>query len=406
MSSPSDRPTAGLGLTIVLGAVAALGAAAIDMNLPALPAIDGDLGGAARGTQGFFEGGAELTLSAFLVGMGLGQLVYGALSDAFGRRRVLIASTVIYVGASIACAFAESLDQLVLFRFLQAMGAGGGVISRAIVRDLYSVDAAAKAQSFIQLVFLLTPLLAPNIGGYVLLWFGWRAIFFVLMGFALFCLVTTVLRVPETLPEEKRRPLSIVNLARGYATVLSNRNTLGCIVCAAFTTSCMFTFFAESPFVYIQIFGVPAENYGLLFAMNVVGIMAANFVNARVVERMGAFRMLRIGVFITAASGLTLLATACFEIGGLWGIVLPVVLVVGSMGLVSGNAIAGALAPFPTLAGSAAALLGLVSMWLGATMGAVVGALHDGTPMPMATVIAVLSVLALASNLLLVRDTR
>ena len=384
------------GLTITLGALAALGAAAIDMYLPSLPRIDAEL---AAGT-----GQAQLTLGAFLVGLGFGQLIHGALSDAYGRRGVLIGGTALYCLASLGCLTAGDINELIAWRFVQALGAAAGsVIARAIVRDLYSMDEGARAQSFINMAFLVTPLLAPNVGGYLLTWFGWRAIFLVLCVFGAACLVAIILRVPESLAPERRTPLSPGTLLQGYGRILSDRQALGCLLASATSFGCMFTFFAASPFVYITVYGIPEQHYGLLFGLNVLGIITTNFINARLVTRVGAIRMMWIGCGICAASGLVLALTTTLSIGGLPGVVIPVVFVVGGLGFIGANAISGAMEPFPNLAATTASLLGFARMILGAAAGAVIALIHDGTAQPMGLLIGVLGVLSLLSCFLLIR---
>jgi MFS transporter, DHA1 family, multidrug resistance protein len=384
-----------LGLTIILGALAALGAAAIDMYLPSLPRIDIELGTG--------SGQAQLTLGAFLVGLGVGQLFHGAISDAYGRRWVLIGGTVLYCLASLGCLTASDINELILWRFVQALGAASGsVISRAIVRDLYSMNEGARAQSFINLAFLITPLVAPNIGGYLLAWFGWRAIFLLLCLFGVACLIAIIARVPESLPAERRTPLSPGSLIRGYAKILSDRQALACLMASATSFACMFTFFAGSPFVYITVFGIPEQHYGLLFGLNVIGIISTTYLNARLVVRVGAIRLMWIGCAICAVGGLALALTTTFAIGGLAGVVVPFFFVVGSLGFVGANALAGAMEPFPKLAATTASLLGFSRMILGAGAGAVLGLMHDGTPQPMGWLIGGLGVLSLMSCILLV----
>lgn len=382
------------GLIVVLGAIVALGAAAIDMYLPSLPRIAEEL---ASGS-----GQASLTLGAFLIGLGVGQLFHGAISDAYGRRWVLIAGITLYCLASLGCITATTISELIAWRFVQALGAASGsVIGRAVVRDLFSMDEGAKAQSFINMAFLATPLLAPNIGGYLLVWFGWRSIFLLLCLFGAACLVMLFFRLPESLPAERRTPLSLGSLLRGYGQILTQRQALGCILASMFSFSCMFTYFAASPFIFITLFDVPEENYGLLFALNILGTMATSYINTRLVVRVGAMAMLRLGCLICAIGGTLLMVTAWFGIGGLSGLVIPLLVVVGSLGLIGANALAGAMEPFPERAATAASLLGCSRMLLGAGMGAVVGLLHDGTPLPMAMIIFVLALLSLLSCLLL-----
>ncbi|MBH67620.1 MAG: Bcr/CflA family drug resistance efflux transporter [Rhodospirillaceae bacterium] len=385
------------GVLIILGALAALGAAAIDMYLPALPSIERELGAQL--------GKSQHTLSAFFIGLGIGQLFYGSLSDAFGRRRTLMAGIVVYCAASFLCSFADNMVELIWARFLQALGAAsGGVIARAMVRDVFTLDKAAQAQSIINLAFSITPLIAPSIGGWLLIWFGWRAIFFALSGFGVVCLIALYLKVPETLRVEKRNRLSFRAIFHGYWMIARNRRSVGCILTGAFAFSCMFTYFAASPFIFIELFGIPDEYYGLLFGVNVLGIIGANIVNARNVVKQGPILMLRIGISILSFGSIALFLSIFFTQGGILGILIPLFFIVGSLGFVGANAIALALDPFPDLAGTTASLFGFVQMMLGAVAGVVVGFMHDGTVLPMGIIVLVFSLFSASSLIYFVRD--
>ena len=396
MSDTAPR-AAPKGLTVVLGAMAALGAAAIDMCLPGLPAIQADLATTPER--------AALTLGAFFAGMGVGQLLCGPAADAWGRRPVALGGVLVYCAASLACVFAADAGQLTAARFVQAFGAASGfVVARAVVRDLFEMDEAARAHSLVALAFSITPLLAPTVGGWLLVWFGWRAIFLALCLMGAACLLAQALRVPETLPAARRTPISPRGLARGYARILANRRTMGCILAGAFPFAGMFVYFHASPFVFIELHGVPARHYGLLFALNVLALIAASYANARLAPVRGALAMLRAGCALAAAGGVALFATTALDIGGLAGVVLPLVVAIGALGFVGANATAGALAPFPNLAATTGALQGFAMMMLGAGMGWLAGFLHDGTARPMGAIIAALAVLGLVVCLALVRD--
>lgn len=392
-SAPPRPPSR---LLLILAALAAFGPLSIDMYLPSLPTIGAELG---AGT-----GQVQLTLSLFFIGAALGQLFYGPMSDRLGRRPLLLIGISLYVLSSAAAAMAGGIEALIAFRLLQALGgAAGTVIARAIIRDLVGGDAAARALSLLTLVMGTAPLAAPLIGGQVLIWLGWRAIFWLLAVFGLACLAAVLLAVPETNPPERRHRLSLGGMVAAYFRVLAHRRSFGCLLTAGMAFAGMFAYISGTPFVYIEVFGVPPQLYGFLFGLNILGIMSGAFLNSRLVLRFGRNRMLSVGVGMTAIAGLALLATALSGVAGLLGIVVPLFFYVGSLNLIAANAMARVLDTFSHFAGTAAALFGLCQFGLGAVAGALVGQLHDGTPVPMAAVIAVTGVSALAARHLLAR---
>jgi MFS transporter, DHA1 family, multidrug resistance protein len=383
-------------LLLILGALAAFGPMSIDMYLPALPTIATEFHAS--------TGAAQLTLSLYFIGAALSQLLYGPMSDRFGRRKPLIVGISLYIVTSGMAALASGIEQLIWLRLLQALGgAAGTVIARAVVRDLVGGDAAAKALSMLTLTMGAAPLLAPLIGGQILTWIGWRGIFWLLAIFGCGCLLSVLLGVPETHPPERRRPMSAGHMVTGYANVLANRRALGCLLTAGFAWSGMFAYISGTPFVYIEVFGVPPQLYGFLFGLNIVAIMSGAYVNSRVVMKVGRARLMSVGVAMAAAAGLTLLATGVSGFGGLIGIIVPLFFYMGSLNLTGANAIATVLDEFGHLAGTAAALFGLFQFGIGACAGALVGQLHDGTPLPMAAVIATTGVSALLFRHLLAR---
>ena len=403
MSQPASSPpvatlTAGPAgrLLLILGALAAFGPMSIDMYLPALPTIADEFAAS--------TGDAQLTLSLYFVGSALSQLLYGPMSDRFGRRKPLMVGISLYIVTSAMAALASGIEQLIWLRLLQALGgAAGTVIARAIVRDMVGGDAAAKALSMLTLVMGAAPLLAPLIGGQILTWIDWRGIFWLLALFGCLCLASVLLGLPETHPPERRRPMSPGSMVLGYFSVLAHRRSLGCLLTAGAGWSGMFAYISGTPFVYIEVFGVPAQLYGFLFGLNIVAIMSGAFVNSRVVMKVGRGRMMSVGVAMAAGAGLALLATGASGFGGLVGIVVPLFFYMGSLNLTGANAIATVLDEFGHLAGTAAALFGLFQFGLGALAGALVGQLHDGTALPMAAVIATTGVSAFVFRHLLAR---
>ncbi len=369
----------------------------IDMYLPALPAIGDDLGAGPDQVQ--------LSLSLFFIGAAAGQLVYGPLSDRFGRRPPLFFGIAIYIAASALAALSADIDQLIWLRFAQALGASAAsVISRAVVRDVASGDQAAAMLSLLTLVMGLAPLLAPLVGGQILLWLGWRAIFWLLAIYGLAALVAVRFWVPETNPPARRQRLSLLDVATTYLAVLGHRRALGYLLASGAGYAGMFAYFSGTPFVYIRYFGVPPEYYGFLFGLNVVAIMAGAYANARLVVRFGRDRMLAIGTGVVLVAGLALLAAAATGFAGLPGIAAPLFFYLGALNLIAANGMARVLDFFPTVSGIAAGLFGLAHFGLGAIAGALVGQLHDGTPLPMAAVIAVCGVASFTARRLLGRE--
>lgn len=387
----------GVLLLPILGALAAIGAVAIDMYLPALPAIAAGLNATPAATQS--------TLGAFFVGFGLGQLIYGPLTDRFGRKAPLLGGLGVFLLASIGCALSTSIEQLIVWRFVQALGGcASAVIGRAVVRDLYEADAVARIMSLVILIMTAAPLVAPLIGGYTLVWLGWRAIFWVLTGFGLLCLLAVVLRLPETHPPERRRMVGAGRLLADYASLLRHRPTRGYLLCGGCAFAGMFTYISATPFVYIEVFAVAPEHYGWLFGLNVAGVMLASYLNSRFVVRLGTDRMLNIGVLIMAGAGLLLLLASTLD--RLLALIPPLFLFVGMIGIVATNAAAGAMRRFPELAGTASGLFGAVQFALGALAGGLAGYVYDGSATPMSLIIAVCGLAAWACHRFLAREAR
>ena len=382
------------GRIFIFGFLSAIAPLSIDIYLPALPML--------REALGANEAQTLLTLSAFFVGFGTGQLFLGPLSDRFGRKRPLLAGLIVYGVASVACARASSMPDLIVWRFVQAFG--GSIVPtlvQAMVRDLYDRDQSARILSLNMLVTASAPVVAPLIGGQVLLWLDWRAIFWVLVGFGLVALLAA-LALPETLGESRRNEAHPLAMLLGYFELLRSRRYVGYVACSTFYFCCLFAFIAGSPFVYIEYFGVPPQYYGFLFGVNMLGMIATTFINSRIVVRRGADRLLRIACWIGAAGAVVLLATGLRGVGGVAGIALPLFVVLSVLTVVASNAISGALSVFPNRAGSAAALAGALQFGAGALTSAVVGWFADGTPRPMIVIICAGAFAALVANLLLI----
>jgi DHA1 family bicyclomycin/chloramphenicol resistance-like MFS transporter len=382
-------------LVPALAALTAFGPMAIDMYLPALPEIARGLGSAS---------GAQLTLGVFFFGFGFGQLVYGPLSDRYGRRIPLIAGLVLFTAATIGCALAPSMPALIFLRFVQALGGcAGPVIARAMVRDLWPRERAARVLSVMVLIMSLAPLLAPIAGGQVLVWAGWRAIFWILAGFGIFCIAAALVVIGETLPPERRAQRSVGGMIVAYAGLLMHRRYLSYALAGGMIYAGLFAYITGSPFVFITLYGVPPEHFGWVFGANVLGIMLVSSINGRIVVRVGIDRLLETGLAVGAVAGILLAVTAASGFGGFAGILVPLWFFVASIGMIGANAMAGALAIFPDRIGQASALAGTLQFLIGALGGTAVGALNDGTAVPMAGTIAAAGLLGLVLRRLLRR---
>ena len=385
-TTSADRPRP--LLLLALGVLTAMAPMATDMYLPGMPSIAADLGGT--------PSQAQLTLSAFFFGFGGGQLLYGPVADRFGRRPVLLFGLTLFIAATLGCAIADSVRTLIVLRFLEAVGgAAGPVLARAAVRDLYGGDRAARVLSTMVLIMGAAPLFAPIIGGQLLLIAGWRAIFWALCAYGVVCVAVVVLVIGETLPAERRLTISAFGMIRSYGLLLTNKHYLGFALGGSSVYGGLFAYLTGSPFVFITLYGVPAEQFGFLFGINVVGLMLGASINRRLVMRLGAHRLLSYALIAAAASGVALLAVALIDRGGLVALFVPQWCFISCLGFVGTNAMACGLALYPERAGTASALAGTIQFTIGASCGALVGLLNDGTAVPMAATTALAGVCGL-----------
>lgn len=383
-------------LILLLGALAACGPIATDMYLPSLPSI----------ADGFSvsPGAAQRTLTSFMAGFSVGMLLYGPLSDTWGRRPVLLGGIALFTLASIGCFVSNSIDMLILVRFLQALGAGAAsVLSRAIARDAHEPTDAAKVLSMVAIVTAVGPLLAPLIGGQILRFSGWRGVFVVLAVFGAVCAATAYLRVPETWPKERRKSAAVLASFASYGRILSDPVAWGHMLCGGMAFASMFSYITATPFVYIEYFHVSPQHYGLLFGLNVVGIMIGNFTNTRLVGRVGSLRIIAAASLVSCIASLAVALVALTGWGGLWSIVVCLFFVVGVVGILSANCTTDLMHRYPHNAGASAAVFGAMQLALGAIASVAIGALADGTPFAMGVTIGISGVLCLAGRYLVLR---
>jgi DHA1 family bicyclomycin/chloramphenicol resistance-like MFS transporter len=381
-----------LRIILILGALSAFGPLAIDFYLPGFPAI-----AFAFGTD---ERHVQLTLASYFLGLSIGQLAYGPVADRFGRRVPLLVGVGLFTLASLACAFAPTLEWLIAARFIQALGGCAGmVLSRAIVSDKCDAVQSAKVFSQLMLVMGLAPILAPMLGGLLVNLYGWQSIFLVLTGFSAVCSLAVALGLPESMPAaHPRHPLA--GALGQYRRLLADRIFLGHALTGGIAMAGMFAYIAGSPFVFIKLYGVPPEHYGWLFGTNAAGFILVAQVNARILGRLGPAYLLSRAVWVYLVAALALLGIAGLHTQALWPLLIPLFICIASLGCIIPNASACAMNGQWARAGSASALLGCLQFSVAAGASALVGVLHDGSAIPMATVISLCGILAVTAAVL------
>lgn len=371
---------------LILGALSAFGPLAIDFYLPGFPAM-----ALAFGTD---EKHVQATLASYFLGLSIGQLIYGPVADRFGRRVPLLVGVGLFTVASLACAFAPTLDWLVAARFVQALGGCAGmVLSRAIVSDKCDAVGSAKVFSQLMLVMGLAPILAPMLGGFLVAHYSWQWIFIILTVFSAGSALAVALGLPESMPADRpRQPLS--GGLRQYGRLLADLRFLGYALSGGIAMAGMFAYIAGSPFVFIKLYGVPAEHYAWLFASNAAGFILMAQVNARLLAKRSPSLLLSRMIWVYLGAGLVLLGIAALHPDHLWPLLVPLFVCIASLGCIIPNASACAMNGQGARAGSASALLGCLQFSVAAGASSLVGLLHDGSAMPMAMVISLCAVVA------------
>lgn len=374
------------GWLLLLGALTALGPLSIDMYLPGFPAIARSLG-----TDG---GQVQLTLASYFIGLSLGQLAYGPLSDRFGRRRPLLWGLLLYLAASIGCALSQSVESLIAWRFIQAVGGCAGiVITRAIVRDRCAPSEAARAFSLLMLVVGLAPILAPLLGGWVIAVASWHAIFIILALAGLATLLAVWRQLDETLttPLPSLSPQLVLG---GYWQLLCNRHFMTQSLAGGLAMSGMFAYIAGSPHVLIELYQVAPGHYGWIFGANALGLIAASQVNARLLRHHSLHGLLRAAMNLPPLAGLWLLGSSLLPQAPLWMPLVGFFIFVASLGFINPNSSALALAPHGKQAGMASALLGSLQFLLATLAGLALGLWHEASLTPLAAMMTLSGVSA------------
>lgn len=367
--------TSHLGLIFILGLLSMLMPLAIDMYLPSMPVIAAQFG--------VESGSVQMTLSAYMLGFAFGQLFYGPMSDSLGRKPVILWGTLIFAIAGCACAMAQSIDQLIGLRFLHGLAAAAAsVVINALMRDMFTKDEFSRMMSFVILVMTIAPLLAPMIGGALLLWFSWHAIFWTMGAAALIGSLLVALFIKETLPKERRQRFHLRTTLGNFGSLFRHKRVLSYMLASAFSFAGMFSFLSAGPFVYIELNHVSPQHFGYYFALNIVFLFIMTIINSRFVRRVGALNMFRAGLWIQFVMAIWLVVSAFLGVG-FWALVVGVAAFVGCVSMVSSNAMAVILDEFPHMAGTASSLAGTFRFGIGAIVGALLSMATFTTAWPM-----------------------
>lgn len=384
-------------LALLLGSLGLLGPFTIDMYLPSFPTIVEDYQ-----TQASL---VQISLTTCLLGLGLGQLIIGPMSDVQGRRKPLLIFLILYLLASLTCSFAPNIYTFIAARFIQGFAAAGGlVISRAVVRDVYSGKELTKFFSLLMLVGNLGPIVAPIVGGGILAFTNWSGVFVVLACVGLILFLTASFKLEETLPEENRVPSNFKQVVRNFGSLLKDRQFTGYALTQGFIIAGIFAYVSGIPFVYQNIYGVSPQVFSLLFGVNGVALIIGTQLVGRLTDFISEKSFLKFGLILSNSAGVLLLIALLFK-APLILVAIPIFFLVASIGIISTTSFALAMETQGHIAGSASALLGLLPFVLGSLTAPLVGIAGEYNAIPMGVVIFAASFLAFLSYYGLVRKT-
>jgi DHA1 family bicyclomycin/chloramphenicol resistance-like MFS transporter len=374
-------------MTVLLAMLAGIGPLTVDMYLASMPEM--------RRLLETTPAQVQLTISVYLVGFAIGQMFYGALSDRHGRRPVFLIALTVYAVAGLACALAPSIETLIVARFFQALGGAGGVVlARAVVRDIYEGARVAREMSRIAAVMALAPIASPLLGGVLQTAFGWRSNFVLLFLFGSVAAIAVWLAFPETLRQRAPERVSLFSIFRSYRSFFRNNSFTAYLAISTCAFLGLFSWISTAPFVLQDIYGLTPLIFGFTFAISSAGYLVGTMTAARFVVHWGMDRTIGTGCLAMTAGGLTIVMALALEVGLPAAVVLGMGLYFAGMGMVLPQTQAGALLPFPERAGAASSLVGLVQQVLAAMVGAVLGHLIGATAWPLAASIATFSVAA------------
>ncbi len=373
---------------LILGLLSAIGPFSIDMYLPGFPAIADDLHTTVDAVS--------YSLASFFVGVCFGQMLCGPLLDRFGRRIVLIIGLLLYLAASIGCALSSTIETLIAFRFLQALGGCVGMVApRAIVRDLFPVDENAKIFSLLILVLGISPILAPTVGSYVIALFGWNYVFVVLTALAALILLSVVFWLPESKAADPTFSLKPRPILTSFWGVLKHPQFYTYSFSGGIASAGLFAYLSGSPFVFMKLYGVTEQQYGWIFALIAAGLITSSQLNNLLLRSFKSEQLMKTILVLQTIFGIALVTGTIFDVLGLIGTIFLIFLFLSCQGFSFPNSAALSMAPFTKEAGSASALMGAIQMGLGAFAAAMVGFLNAQSAIPMTAVMAICTVLGL-----------
>ena len=373
----------GLTFILILSGLMAFTSLSTDIYLPAMPTMAKDL-----------HGNVELTITGFLIGFTIAQLIWGPISDHMGRRKPLFIGMVLFIIGSAGCALSTSITQIVFWRVFQALGAcTGPMLARAMIRDLFARTRAAQMLSTLVLVMAIAPIAGPLIGGQIIRLSTWHSIFWLLVVIGALMFIS-LNWLPETLPEDKRVKASLAGAFRNYRSLLTNGRFMRYTLSLTFYYVGAYAFITGSPFVYISYYHVDPQHYGWLFALNIIGVMAMSVVNRRLVQRHALEQLLKYATMLAALAAVALALLVKLESGGIVAIIVSIFLLFSMNGIIAAKSTAAALDAVPNIAGSASALIGALQYGSGIISSLLLAAFSDGTPWTMAWIIALFTLLS------------
>ncbi|CDH02407.1 Bcr/CflA family multidrug efflux MFS transporter [Xenorhabdus bovienii] len=376
-----------LGLVLILGLLSMLMPLAIDMYLPSMPTIATNFGVDA--------GRVQMTLSSYILGFAIGQMVYGPMSDSLGRKPVIVGGVIVFAIASAACALSQDIDTFISMRFLHGFSAAAAsVVINALMRDMFTKDEFSRSMSFVTLVMIIAPLLAPMLGGLMMVWFNWHAIFWSISIAGVITAFLVAFFIRETLPKERRQRFNLKTIFNQFAMLFRQRQVLFYILASGFSFAGMFSFLSAGAFVYIDLNGVSAQHFGYYFGLNIIFLFIMTMINSQCVRKYGASKMLHFGVFVQFVMGLWLLFSTVLDLGFI-SLVLGVAIYISGISMITSNAMAVVLDDYPHMAGTVASLAGTIRFSIAALVGTILSSVSAKSAWPMVGSMALCVILAM-----------